>query len=79
MTKILNEIKATIRWQIALFLNRFHDVCWTDAAMWALFPENHVFSEVLDLRNTAGRCTAMGETAYCGKCTVLGSNLTSPQ
>lgn len=68
---IINNLKANIRWFIAQCLDRFPDVCWADAASWALFPEHHDFSEVLESRNTAGSCEAGGDLPYCGKCAVL--------
>ena len=71
MSKILGKLKATIRWRIALLMDRFSDVCWFDAVMWARFPEHHAFGEVFALRGTAGRCEAAGDFPYCGKCAVL--------
>ena len=62
------ESGGRIRWLIARFLDRFDDTCWASLALWALFPENHSFEEVFEMRNTAGRCAAHGEAPYCGKC-----------
>lgn len=68
---VINNLKANIRWVIARCLDRFPDVCWANVAMWAHFPENHDFTEVFELRHTAGRCEANGDLPYCGKCAVL--------
>ena len=62
------KICGWFRWQIALLLDRLADTCWAELVMWAQFPEHHEFGEILDMRNTAGHCDRLGETAYCGKC-----------
>lgn len=68
MVKMFRKLTVAIRWQIALFLDRFPDVCWANVASWAIYPEYHAFSEIFGLRGTAGRCGAGGDIPYCGKC-----------
>lgn len=57
-----------LRWCIAEWLNLYHDVCWAKLVMWAIYPGQHDFWEILDMRGTAGFCARHGETPYCGKC-----------
>lgn len=37
------------------------DVCWADLVLWAIFPEDHPFSEIYHMRHTCNYC------GYCGK------------
>jgi len=60
-----------LRWFLARLLNRFGDTCWVDLVLWAINPGHHPFSEILEMRNTAGLCESRGETPYCGKC-IMG-------
>lgn len=69
MIHLYEKLAAAMRWQIAQILDKFSDVCWARAALWAIFPEHHPFSEVFELRDTVGWCE--GSLPYCGKCMVL--------
>ena len=71
MNRIISKLTSIVRWQIACLLDRFPSVCWAGAVTWAQFPEDHPFSEIFELRYTAGRCGAGGDAPYCGKCAVL--------
>jgi len=64
------EIKKRIRWALIRLVNRWADTCWTDLVMWAICPEIHPFSEIFEMRGTAGQCQRRGELPYCGKCRV---------
>ena len=55
-----------MRWLIIRLLNRLEDTCWADLVMWAIGPKP--FSEILEMRGTAGQCQRRGELPYCGKC-----------
>jgi hypothetical protein len=70
---MMDKVREWFRWQIALLLDRFSDTCWAELVMWAQFSEHHEFGEISDIRNTAGHCGRMGETAYCGKCLAENS------
>ena len=48
------------------FLIHRDDICWVQAVMWAIYPENHDFSELFDLRGTAKDCRE-NEPCYCMK------------
>lgn len=63
-----DEMNEWLRWQIALWMDRWPDICWGRLALWALFPELHEFWEILEMHGTAGRCARHGESPYCGKC-----------
>ncbi len=70
---MIKRIEEWFRWQIALLLDRRKDTCWTELAMWALFPECHDFWEIFDNLPLRGGCKRRGEFNYCGKCNRLGS------
>lgn len=57
-----------IRWVIARIMDRSPDTCWASLVIWAIYPDEHPFLEILELRHTAGRC---GDSPYCGKCYIL--------
>ena len=57
-----------MRWLIIRLLNRLEDTCWADLVIWAIYPEIHPFSEILEMRGTTGQCETAGCTPYCGKC-----------
>ena len=61
---------AKLRWAIARWMNRYTDTCWAELVLWAILPELHPFSEILEIRHTAGACQRRGELPYCGKCKV---------
>jgi hypothetical protein len=63
---LMKKIELWVRWQIAVFMDRFDDTCWADLVLWAMFPENYDFVEILDVRGTAGQCEKMGSEPYCG-------------
>ena len=50
-----------IRWPIACWMNRYPDTCWADLVCWAVYPTQHEFGEIFDMRHTSSAC------GYCGK------------
>lgn len=61
-----------IRLKLAYLLDEINTTCWFSLALWALFPRNHDFWEILH-PPVRGSCERMGDYPYCGKCEVLGS------
>ena len=65
------HVPGHMRWHLAKLFDKFQDTCWAELVVWALYPENHPFMELFELRHSAGRCGARGEHPYCGKCLCL--------
>jgi len=60
---------SRFRWRIAALVNDwFDDVCWYDLCLWANSPDMHPFSEIFNMRGTAGRCARAGDDPHCLKC-----------
>jgi hypothetical protein len=61
-----------LRFTIALWVNKhFDDVCWAELVLWAINWDMHDFSEIFEMRGTAGKCQDQ-PYFYCGKCEETG-------
>lgn len=61
-------LQRMIRAPIAQWMNRYPDTCWTSLVLWWTLPTIHPFSEIFEMRGTAGFCERIGDSPYCGKC-----------
>lgn len=65
------RLEKAFRWRIVQVLDNLESFCWAELVLWAIFPEQHDFADLLTTRD-AGQCARLGETPYCGKCALTG-------
>lgn len=65
---LVERVRDFYLWRV---LYKRDDICWTDAVLWAKYPDGHEWSELDDLPGRLAHCKAEvereGGCCYCGR------------